>query len=128
MNMGKSVIILLLICIATHVFADGYMDGERVLAYWEETELYYIGTIIEYNDTIKGGGYYVVFADGTQGLIPFVHITLFDLKAGSKVLALWSDGYMYPGTIARVLGDAVFINFDDGDKGWTSWAGIARKP
>ncbi len=40
-----------------------------------------------------------------------------DVKAGSKVLAQWSDGRFYPGKVEKIDGDNYSINFDDGDKG-----------
>lgn len=46
---------------------------------------------------------------------------------GDTVFALWSDKRYYPGTIQKITGMAVYIQFDDGDKGWTSFAGLARK-
>jgi hypothetical protein len=128
MNIRGILLFFLFVCVSSIVSADGYDIGEKVLAYWEASELYYVGTVVEYDTTIKGGGYYIVFADGDQDLIPYVNIKPFTLTSGSPVLAMWSDGYLYPGIIARITGDAVYIHFDDGDKGWTSWAGIAVEP
>ena len=38
-----------------------------------------------------------------------------DLRVGSNVLARWSNGKHYPGRIARIVGRALYIHFDDGD-------------
>ena len=103
MHTKQIILFFLLIYMTTILYAEQYDIGEIVLAYLEETELYYVGTVVEYDDTIKGGGYYIVFEDGDQDVIPVVHIRPFDLKPGSKVQAMWSDGYMYPGTIARIV-------------------------
>jgi hypothetical protein len=131
-NMKTSLKVLLFFLVSlfavTSVCGIDFDIGERVLAYWEDSSLYYVGTTVEYDSTIKGGGYHIVFADGDQDVIPITRIKPFDLKVGSKVLALWSDGNLYNGTIHKILGDAVYIHFDDGDKGWTSWAGIAVEP
>src|SRR4051794_15489479 len=37
------------------------------------------------------------------------------LQSGGRVLALWGDGYFYPGRIRQVQGDSCEIAFDDGD-------------
>jgi hypothetical protein len=101
--------------------------GDMCLAYWEENDLYYVGTVAAEDNTVKGGGYLVIFADADQAVVPRDRVKPFTIKAGSKVLALWSDGDLYPGTVSRIIGGALYIEFDDGDKGWTSWSGIAME-
>lgn len=39
------------------------------------------------------------------------------VKQGSRVLAQWSDGKFYPGTVSGIESGEYSINFDDGDKG-----------
>ncbi|MEK6795117.1 MAG: hypothetical protein AABZ39_10090 [Spirochaetota bacterium] len=107
--------------------AQSFSVGQEVMAYWEKAKLYYVGTVVEIDSTVKGGGYRIVFADNDSGVIPSARVRTLKLDAGTKVLARWSDGKMYPGTIAKVVGRAYFINFDDGDKGWVSIAGIAQQ-
>lgn len=97
--------------------------GELVLAYWQNSDAYFVGTIVEQKDE----QHYVVFADGDQGWISTPKIKKLELNEGLKVLAKWSNGHFYPGTIAKMTGGAMYIHFDDGDKGWTSLAGIAVK-
>jgi len=75
----------------------------------------------------KDEKYYVVFADGDQAWVESPKIKKLDLKEGLKVMAKWSNGSFYPGTIAKIVSGACYIHFDDGDKGWTSLAGIALK-
>ena len=99
--------------------------GDMCLAFWEETGFYYVGTVVAEDATVKGGGYLVVFADGDHAVVPRDRVKPQTLTTGSQVLALWTDQEYYPGTITQVLGGAVYIEFDEGDKGWTSWAGIA---
>ena len=108
--------------------ANEYKTGESVLAYWEATKLYYVGTIATVDNTIKGGGCLVIFEDGDQAIIPSSLIKPIDVREGKQVLAMWKDKKFYPGVINKIVGRALFIYFDDGDKGWTSWAGIAVKP
>jgi hypothetical protein len=99
--------------------------GDMCLAFWEETGFYYAGTFIGEDTTAKGDGFLVVFADGEQGVIPRDKVKPLTIKVGSAVQALWTDREFYPGKVAKIVGGALYIEFDDGDKGWTSWAGIA---
>jgi hypothetical protein len=129
--MRKNIFFILLLMIVAGTAANAQTSikiGSPVLAYWEETQLYYVGTVVEKDNTVKGGGYLVIFADGDQAVVPGVRVRELDVKEGTKVLAMWSDKSYYPGTVAKIVGNALFINFDDGDEEWTSWAGIAVKP
>ncbi len=125
--MRKAVIIAFIILTAgLSASAQALKIGSRCLAYWEENKTWYVGAIVEEDSTIKGGGYLVVFADGDVAVVPATLVKPLTIGAGSKVMAMWwKNGSFYPGTVARVVGEALYINFDDGDKGWTSWAGIA---
>lgn len=124
--MRKPILIAAFIILAAGMAAGQHnlKPGSACLAYWAENELYYIGTVVEAVDS----GYRVIFADGDQAVVsagmikPYAYV-----KVGAKVLALWEDGKSYPGIIARVVGGAFYIRFDDGDEGWTSAAGIAVK-
>ncbi len=121
---------LFFICIisASITFSKDYKIGETVLAYWEPSKLYFIGTLATVDNSVKGGGYLVIFEDGDQAVVPTSLIKPMDLKEGNKILAMWKDKKFYPGVINKIVGRALFIHFDDGDKGWTSWSGIAVKP
>lgn len=101
--------------------------GDTVFAYWEPASMYFVGTAVEYDDTQKGGAYYIVFADGDQKLIPYAMIKPFNLTVGDKVMALWSSGGYYPGMVSKIVGNAAYINYDDGDQGWCHFSGIAVK-
>jgi hypothetical protein len=101
--------------------------GAMCLAYWEPNDYYFVGTVVEDSSETGGGGYRVIFADGDQAVVPAALVKRLDIGVGSKVYAMWSDKRFYSGTVARIVGGALFIEFDDGDKGWTSWAGIAVK-
>jgi len=102
-----------------------YNVGESVLAYWRTTGLFHMGTIVDHNSY----GYHVVFEDGDQAnSIADAEIKSANLSVGTKVLAMWTDKSLYPGTIAKICGRAFYIHFDDGDKGWAPMMGIALKP
>lgn len=103
----------------------GFRSGERVLALWRANGFYYVGSVVKCENGLAGKTCFVVFADGDSDNLPVNLIRPMSLKAGSSVFALWKDKKMYPGKIARIVGQALYIHFDDGDKGWTSWAGIA---
>jgi hypothetical protein len=95
--------------------------GDTVLAYWPPAKAYFIGTAVEKAD----GGYLVVFEDGDRGVVPADKIRKYDLKVGSPVIALWTDGKRYRGKIGKVVGRAFYIHYDDGDKGWAPWSWIS---
>src|SRR5687767_5123044 len=97
--------------------------GDTVLALWAPDRLYFVGTVVEKTDA----GYRVVFEDGDQAVVAADNVRRFDLKAGSAVMARWTDKRMYPGKIAKVTGRAFYIHYDDGDKGWVPWGFVAVK-
>lgn len=97
--------------------------GETVLAYWAPAKAYFVGTAVEKTP----GGYRVVFEDGDQGVVPPDKIRKFDIKVGTAVMARWTDRQFYPGKVARVAGRALYIHYNDGDKGWVPLSGIALR-
>ena len=47
------------------------------------------------------------------------------LKAGTSVEANWlMGGVYYTGSIAERIGDAIFIEYDDGDREWTTISAV----
>ncbi len=128
--MRKTVFLVLLIVLVAGAQASAQAKlavGSICLAYWEPNGYYFVGTLVEEPSEAKGS-YRVVFADGDQAIVPAARVRLLDVGVGAKVWAKWSDGRFYSGTVARITGWALFIEFDDGDEGWASWAGIAVKP
>jgi hypothetical protein len=97
--------------------------GDTVLAWWEPNAIYFVGTIVEE----EGSRELIVFEDGEQAWVNSSQIRPLDVNRGTEVMARWSDGSYYPGRVSRIVGRALFIEYDDGDSGWTSWAGIARR-
>jgi len=104
-----------------------YKPGDRVFAWWEQTESYYVGTVVEVDNTIKGGGYMILFYDGAKAVVPIARIKTFKVKVGDDVWGLWSDNEYFPGKIQKIVGDAYFIQFNDGDSGWVSIGGISNR-
>jgi hypothetical protein len=97
--------------------------GETVFAYWPADSVYFLGTVVEKS----AEGYLVVFDDGDQITAKDDRIFKNDLKVGSAVMARWNDGKFYSGKIAKVVGRAYYIHYDDGDKGWAPFSWIAIK-
>lgn len=97
--------------------------GDTVLAYWEKDDAgaYFVGTAVEK----KGDGFFVVFEDGDTAIVDKTKVRGNDIKAGSKVVARWQDGNYYGGTVTKIVGRALYIHYDDGDKGWVPWSWIA---
>ena len=97
--------------------------GDSVLAYWQEADAYFIATVVER----QGKGYLVVFEDGDLAAVAGSKIRKNNLKAGSKVIARWTDGKYYGGTVAKTVGRAFYIHYADGSKRWVPWSWIAVK-
>jgi hypothetical protein len=100
-----------------------YNIGDSVFAFWKASGLYHLGTVVE----VGSGQYHIVFEDGDQGAVSENELMRPDLNVGSQVIAMWTDKKFYPGTVQKIVGRALFVHFDDGDRGWTSFAGIAKK-
>ncbi len=65
-------------------------------------------------------GMHVAYDDGDQADRAFARIAVDlapdkgDVRVGTHLLALWSDGRMYPGTVTGAAGGMYDITFDDG--------------
>jgi hypothetical protein len=116
-------LLALSLVIAAHTSAQAVEVGDTVLALWTPGNAYFIGTAVEKAED----GFLIVFEDGTAEVVAQDKVRKNDLKAGSKVLARWTDGNFYRGEIAKVVGRAFYIQYDDGDKGWAPFAWIAVK-
>jgi hypothetical protein len=97
--------------------------GDTVLALWELDQMYFIATVVEKSDA----GFLVVFEDGDTATLPAAKTKENTLKVGSKVTSRWTDGQYYPGTIAKAVGRAFYIKYDDGEERWVPWSWIAQK-
>ncbi len=100
--------------------------GESVFAFYQSGEAYFAATVVE-EDVGSKGVYRVVFDDGDVGLVAAVQMRPLEIKEGLKVLARWKDKKYYAGTVAKIVGRAVYVHYDDGEKGWASIATIAVK-
>ena len=104
-------------------FAAEVKVGDSVIAFWDPGKADFVGTAVEQTEK----GFLVVFEDGDQVEVAKTEIRLNDIKAGSTVMARWEDGEFYRGKVAKIVGRALFIEFDDGDTGWVAWSEIGLK-
>jgi hypothetical protein len=91
--------------------------GDTVWAQWLPNAWYH-GKV----DKKGAAGLHVTFDDGDQADRPLGLIVVDrapnkeDVKVGTHLLAIWTDGKVYPGTVTRVIaGGKYAIQFDDGD-------------
>ncbi len=90
--------------------------GDTVWAQWKANAWYH-GKVAKKCDV----GFHVVFDDGDKAdvapsLIIVDRAPAADkVKVGVRVLALWTDGRMYPGTVIAIEEGKYRIKFDDGD-------------
>ena len=109
-----------LTCTAT-TFADDFKVGDTVLAHWMKGNAYFVGTLVEDN----GPSFVVVFEDGDVANVSKTKVRKNDIRVGSRVIARWKDDEYYRGKVAKIVGRALYIHYDDGDKGWAPWSWIA---
>lgn len=99
---------------------DSWKRGDRVLAPWGKAWLY-PGTIGEVEDDSA----FILFDDGTRRSVPLANLRELDVSPGTRLYGKWKNGWLFcPGTVTETNGDAIFIEYDDGDKEWTTVAMI----
>lgn len=108
------------------VFTQGKIStGDAVFAEWTPNGWYH-GTVGEPCEK----GFTVNFDDGDvkccePGQIVADRVPSADgVSPGMKVLAKWSNGKFYPGTVKSLSEGTYLINFDDGDKGSVTIEGL----
>ncbi len=121
MQMDKRRTILIVgawIIMCSTCFAQTLKVGDVVWAQWKPNAWYH-GKIERENPV----GFHVAFDDGDRADLPPSLIvadravTAEQVEVGSRVLARWTDGRHYPGTVTRVAeGRRYDIRFDDGDR------------
>lgn len=122
--MKKEVTMLLSLFVCLLAAPSGAQEvavGDTVFAYWAPADAFFVGTAVEEDDS----NFLIVFEDGDIDVVSKTRVGRRDLPVGSTVMARWSDGQYYPGRVARIVGRALYIHYDDGDRGWVPWSGIA---
>lgn len=91
---------------------SGPYVGTRVLAQWSDG-YWYPGTVTG----ISGGQYFIAYDDGDSAALYIDRLAPIGWRYGSYVECNWlGRGIYYPGTIAGMNGDTVFIQYHDGDQ------------
>ena len=92
--------------------------GDRVLAQWPvEKVWWYPGTIVG----MSGGQVVVQFDDGDRSAVGLNEVRDLAVRVGTRVYGRWEGGgTYYPGKVSEVVGQAIHINYDDGDQEWTA--------
>src|SRR5437764_40972 len=96
--------------------ADVPKVGDKVWAMWTPEEPWYQGKAAK----ACAIGLHVVFDDGDKADRPVTLIAVDrapkkkQVKTGTRVLALWTDERLYPGTVTKIGKDTFDIQFDDG--------------
>lgn len=107
--------------VASHMaFFDNLQPGDRVWAPWKSNSLF-AGTV----DEIVGKEVHIHYDDGNRGWVQLDQLLPLEIPLGLRVMARWKMGAIrYPGTITRVDGERIFIEYDDGDREWTQPAAL----
>lgn len=91
-------------------------EGERVLAQ-DIDGFTYPAEIV----SVDGDKIIVQFLDGPERMLTPELIRRFDLKTDLVVECRWKGGQRYfPGKIAKLESDRVFMKYEDGDEEWTN--------
>lgn len=92
--------------------------GDRVLAKWTaEMDWWYPGVVC----VAEGWTLEIQFDDGDRASVSAQDVLPLVITERSRVFGRWQGGgYYYPGVVTARLGDAIFIQYEDGDQEWTS--------
>jgi hypothetical protein len=92
--------------------------GMRVLAMWPvEVEWWYPGVVCR----LAGPEIEIQFDDGDRTIVTSAEITPLAIGVGSRVWGRYQGGkFYYPGQVSQQRGDAIHIDYEDGDKEWTT--------
>lgn len=94
-----------------------FEEGDRVLAY--DCDLcIYPAEIVTIQDELR---IIVQYLDGPERMLTPELIKKWDVRTGAKIECRWSGGpHFFPGTLAKIDGERIFVKYDDGDEEWTS--------
>lgn len=94
-----------------------FEEGERVMAY-DCDQCVYPAEIVTIEDDIR---VIVQYLDGPERMVTPELVKKWELRTGMKIECRWSGGpNFFPGTLAKIDGERIFVKYDDGDEEWTS--------
>ena len=92
-----------------------YSEGERVLANWQQDNYWYICTIQEIIET----EIHVIYDEGTREILTIENLRKVAIEPGAFVEGRWKGELnYYAGTVIKVKGENVKIEYKDGKKEW----------
>ena len=109
--------------------------GSRVLAMWPvEVEWWYPGVVCGIAET----EFEIQFDDGDRTVVGRGELLPLTIGVGNRVWGRYQGGpYYFPGEVSAQRGEAIHIEYDDGDQEWTTISmvriheedlpGVARK-
>ena len=96
-----------------------YRLGEEVLAPWASDGFLYPAVLVEISDTSA----HVAYLDGDESDVPTASLRAGCIGPGLPIQANWKGkGRYYNAVVDRRLGQALFLNYADGDRGWATIA------
>jgi hypothetical protein len=102
-------------------FSQNLESGDRVWAPWGAAG-YFAGTV----DQIREKKVHIHFDDGDRGWVPLEQVFPLEITVGMRLVGRWRMGpRFYPGTVTEVRGDRIHVQYDDGDREWTTAAALA---
>ncbi len=91
-------------------------EGDRVLAVWYDLN-WYPGVVV----SVAGKRVHVLFDDGDQAMVTPERAKPLAFRVGDRVCCRRKGGPIYyPGEIARIKGEVIHVNYDDGEEETTS--------
>lgn len=98
------------------VSAEHFDEGDRVLAFDADECVYPAEIVSALDDRIT-----VQYLDGPERMLTPELIRKFEIKEGMRIECRWKGAPNYfPGVLAKIDGERIFVKYDDGDEEWTS--------
>ena len=110
MRRSMTISVFLAALLATAV-ASAFEPGERVLARWSGDALLYPGRV----QSVDGATVTIAFDDGDVAAVSAEDVKDLDWRAGTRLQCNWKNqGTYYGGVVARMDGEVIDFQYDDG--------------
>ena len=91
--------------------------GDEVLAPWANDGFLYPAIVVQ----VQGQSAHVAYLDGDEADVPLASLRNGVFGPGLSVNVNWKGRRTYyNGIIRQRVGQAVFVDYEDGDRGWTT--------